>query len=367
MTGFYCHSEAEGRRIPGVSRNSAVRWCTKQRHKETATGSFTPLRYVQDDIIKINNMIKKLLKKLIPKTFSAFVFMFFVGLGMFLGIYFAVSFTEPISDNSGFVEPENVRSEGDWHAYGRGWEPNASGSGSTELSSSTCAAAHGWYWFEDGNGDGDFIDEEDGICVKATTTITASTPGVDTWAGSDCDKDSTYIAAYTCAGNFPNGYVATYSGFSGCTTDTTYNYGDCAVCQADCYDGKKDLPDQGGYTAESDDKSGGGEGPLQPEVLKNWTGTRLPTLNDFFGFCGYKNGSKDYATGCSSDTTHGSYGGMVGRTDECIDASEYDASSGVNWEWLTCNGRGTGGCRACSMTYIDDADNSNRFRAVFRP
>jgi len=318
----------------------------------------------------MENKAKKLFKKLIPKTFGAFVFMFFAGLGMFLGIYFAVSFNEPITSNSGFSEPENTRSKGVWYAYGRGWEPNASGSGSTELSSSTCADAYGWYWFEDGNGDGDFIDEEDGICIKATSTDTTTTPGVDTWNGNDCEtqQDNSYIAAYTCAGNFPNGYVATYSGINvtTCDADATYNDGDCALCQADCYDGKKDLPDQGGYTAGDEEISTGYYGPITTEVLKNWTGTRLPTSLDYFGFCGYLSGSKDYATGCSPDTTIGDYGHMIGRTDECIDISDY-----VNYEWLSERHASSlvlvAGDYACSYFDFRFTNSPYRFRAVFHP
>jgi len=314
--------------------------------------------------------ITNLVKKLIPKTLGAFIFMFFAGLGMFLGIYFAVSFSEPVSDNSGFTEPTNFRSKGGWYAYGRGWEPNASGSGSTELSSSTCADAYGWYWFEDGNGDGDTIDEEDGICVKATSTETGTTPGVDSPSGNACDtqRDNTYIAAYTCSGNFPNGYVATYSGINitTCDADTTYNDGDCALCQADCYDGKKDLPDQNGYTAGDEDISTGNHGPLTAEVLKNWTGTRLPTSLDYFGFCGYKSGSKDYATDCSSATTTGYYGHMIGRTDECIDVSNYNSNEWIlgHDNYYNFQAAGTYACSAASSGIIN---NAFRFRAVFRP
>ena len=104
------------------------------------------------------------------------------------------------------------------------------------------------------------------------------------------------------------------------------------------------------------------------EVLKNWKGTRLPTHNDFFGFCGSEGGSADetYKNSCSSDTTHGNYGQMVGRTGECIDES----NSGT-WQWLSEQHSGSSaslaGDGACSnfinvVVYLD-----YRFRAVFRP
>jgi len=212
---------------------------------------------------------------------------------------------------------------------GTGWTPNGSGDGSTPLNEANCSAASGWYWFEDGNGDGDTTDSEDGVCIQGTHQAAAGS-----WNGDDssAERDNTYIADYTCSGNFPDGTIATYSGTGAGVADTTWNAGDCALCQADCYDGKKDLPDQGGYTRPMEDAAGH-NGPITPEVLKNWKGTRLPTSNDFFGFCGYKDGyiaGDNYSTSCSSDITYGNYGGMAGRTDECLDLSNTGA-----WEWLS--------------------------------
>ena len=249
---------------------------------------------------------------------------------------------------------------------GSGWVPNGSGDGSTDLTQAACAAASGWYWFEDGNGDGDTTDPEDGVCVQGTHQAAAGS-----WNGDDSSTqyDNTYIADYTCAGNFPNGTVATYSGTGAGIADTTWNNGDCALCQADCYDGKKDLPGQGGYTRPKY-ASDGHNGPITPEVLKNWKGTRLPTSNDFFGFCGYKDGylaaGDNYSTSCSSDTTYGSYGGMVGRTGECLDLSNTGA-----WEWLSEQGNSdaarVAGYFACSYFGYSLVNGGYRFRAVFRP
>ncbi|NLE95575.1 MAG: hypothetical protein GX600_07850 [Dehalococcoidia bacterium] len=254
---------------------------------------------------------------------------------------------------------------------GSGWVPNGSGDGSTDLTQAACEAASGWYWFEDGNGDGDTSDPEDGVCVQGTHQAAAGSWNGDDWSS---ERDNTYIAAYTCSGNFPNGTVATYSGInSDGGADTTWNAGDCALCQADCYDGKKDLPDQGTYTTPVEGGTGH-HGPITPEVLANWKGTRLPTSNDFFGFCGYKDGfvaGDNYATSCSADTTHGSYGQMVGRTGECIDASNSGA-----WEWLSeqhSDGYGNygaariAGYTACSHFNSNFVAADFRFRAVFRP
>jgi hypothetical protein len=248
---------------------------------------------------------------------------------------------------------------------GTGWVPNGSGDGSTPLNEANCTAASGWYWFEDGNGDGDTTDPEDGICVQGTHQAAAGS-----WNGDDSSTmyDNTYIADYTCSGNFPLGIVATYSGTGSGVADTTWNNGDCALCQADCYDGKKDLPGQGGYTRPKY-ASDGHNGPITPEILKNWKGTRLPTSNDFFSFCGYKDGyvaGDNYSTSCSSDTTYGSYGGMVGRTGECLDLSNTGA-----WEWLSeqyaSHGARIAGGNACSYFSYGTVGSGYRFRAVFRP
>jgi hypothetical protein len=237
-------------------------------------------------------------KKLTQKILIGLAF----GLAVTAGISLGLTFTEPESGPSGFREPLSANDKGDYLAYGRGWVASSSGDGSTALTQSTCESASGWEWFEDANGDGDTTDQEDGICVKTT----AVSSGNLTWNGNGCSsqQDNSYIADYTCSGTFPNGTVATYSGInSSCTADNTWNDGDCALCQADCYDGVKNLPDQGGYTTGSEAEDGGCEGPLTTEVLKNWVGTRLPTSRDFFGFCGATSGDSDTTAGNSSVPT----------------------------------------------------------------
>ena len=254
----------------------------------------------------------------------------------------------------------------DWP--GRGWVASSSGNASVALTREACDAASGWEWFEDGNGNGDYIDPEDGICVQTA----AVSSGVLCWNGEDnaSDIDNSYIAAYTCSGYFPNGTVASYSGInSGGLADNTWNDGDCALCQADCYDGRKDLPDQGGYTAPDATCTSNEacyEGPITPEVLKNWKGTRLPTSQDFYGFCGYKDGGSDYETGCSSDTTLGDYGQMVGRTDECLDLSDSGSYEWFSDQYFYRYAR-VAGVNACSFVFSILVTDSNRFRAVFRP
>ena len=315
---------------------------------------------------QLNHFYKKITKKALTGLIVGFLIV--------AGIILASAITEPNSGPSGFDGPVTGTSTGNWTSYGRGWVPNASGDGSTVLSKGTCDSAYGWYWFEDGNGDGDMIDEEDGICVKGTSTTYQDTPGIDSWNGnaSTTLRDNTYIPAYTCAGNFPNGYVATYSGLdANGNSDTTYNEGDCALCESDCFDGKKDLPDQNGYTMPKPDAYTGVYGPVTANIIENWTGTKLPTQEDYFGFCGYKNGSEDYATDCSSDTSHGDWGQMVGRTDECLDISNYGGIISDEWEWLASPSHyvwaKAAGWNACSFLYHEALYETCRFRAVFRP
>ena len=241
--------------------------------------------------------------------------------------------------------------------YGRGWVANPSGDGSVALTKAACDATSSWEWFEDANGDGDTTDPEDGICVKVTTVTS------DNWGGTETN-DNTYIAEYTCAGTFPDGVVVPGGSYP--------PSGVCALCTADCYDGVKNLPDQGGYTAPDTDCLPNYEncydGPITPEVLKNWIGTRLPTSLDFYGYCGSKgedNGDSNYYTGCDATTTIGDNGGQMGRTDECIDLS--DTSS----EWLSEQHSNfiarLAGFGACSYVIYDLVAHGNRFRSVFRP
>lgn len=66
----------------------------------------------------------------------------------------------------------DVSSIGAYSGYaGTGW----SGTAITEAS---CDAQNPtWYWFEDGNGDGDTIDPEDGVCIRASTVTSSSWNG----------------------------------------------------------------------------------------------------------------------------------------------------------------------------------------------
>ena len=169
--------------------------------------------------------------------------------------------------------------------------------------------------------------------------------------GSYRSEQDTGLRSDTCAGSFPDGYIA--------TGETN-----CALCVADCYDGRRDLPDRNGYEEDF-----GATGPIQQEVLLNWKGTRLPTPRDFFGFCGSKDendGTGDYLTDCDATTTLGQVGGQIGRTDECMDLSD------TTYEWLAEKYGGNGAIRtiagACSYTtYIAVDDEVTYFRAIFRP
>jgi len=235
--------------------------------------------------------------------------------------------------------------------YGKGWVASTTDDqATTSLTQANCEAAADWEWFEDGNGDGDTDDPEDGICVKTTTRIP------ENWGGTET-SDNSYIMAYDCTGSFPNG------------TTTPAAANTCALCVADCYDGRKDLPDQGSYTAPDTFCSSNEscyEGPITDEVLKNWPGTRLPTFSDFYGYCGWKDSGSNYETGCSANKTLGNYGQMMGRTDECL-----DLSNSSNWEWLServsYGYARVAGYSACSDSDYNYVYSGYRFRAVFRP
>ena len=309
-------------------------------------------------------MRKKLFRNFSKKFLSALIVITFI----LVGAAVAVSFFEPDKMTSSFTEPLHTRDKGDWFAYGRGWIPNASGAGSGELSSSTCALASStggvaWFWFEDGNGDGDTTDEEDGLCVKATSTLTGS------WNGTtNCTTyDNSYLPTYECAGNFPNGYVSTTGytdhGGASCAARTSYAPGQCALCDADCYDGKRDLPARGTYVPSADN-----HGPLTTEILKNWKGTRLPSSEDYYGFCG-SGGSGctgNYCTACTANTTDGTDGHQNGRSDECMSLSDYGT-----YEWLserhTHSNARIAGNYACSYFNSYFVYGARRFRALFRP
>ena len=341
--------------------------------------NFTPLdkSYQAESNTSDKSYLIGLIKNLSKKVITGIIF----GVAIMIGVVAAVAFTEPISGPTGFNEPTNAQDQGDWFAYGRGWLVNSSGDGSSALTKAVCDTASDWYWFEDGSGDGDETDEEDGICVLSAHVISKS------WNGDDDAnagyRDNTYIASYECEGSFPNGTitVGTYRGIdnvAALTWDTTWDNGDCALCQADCYDGKRDLPENPYLIANHylpSEAIAGHNGDLTPEVLKSWTGTRLPTSNDFFGFCGATDGDADstagdslyHASGASTDTSIGNYGKNMGRGT----SSEYMDLSNSTWEWLSeqhhyYDAR-VAGAHACSVFGNGSVYVGYRFRAVFRP
>lgn len=62
-----------------------------------------------------------------------------------------------------------------------------SGGGLAGLTQTNCTdqeAGAGWYWFEDGNGDGDTADPEDGVCIQNTITAQSSSL-VNSWNGAE--------------------------------------------------------------------------------------------------------------------------------------------------------------------------------------
>ena len=303
-----------------------------------------------------------------PKIFNKAIFGLTAGFLVAAALIVAGAFAEPTgSPADEFTGPESATSTGNWTAYGRGWEPNSSGSGSTALTKTACEATtagnQAWFWFEDANGDGDTTDEEDGLCVKATSTLTGSWNGT---AGC-ATYDNSYLPTYECAGNFPNGYVSTTGytdhGGASCAARTSYAPGQCALCDADCYDGKRDLPARGTYVPSADN-----HGPLTTEILKNWKGTRLPSSEDYYGFCGSggSGSTGQYRTGCNANTTDGTSGHQNGRSDECMSLSDYGTYEWLSERFIHSYARvaGNSACSYFSYSYVDDA---RRFRALFRP
>lgn len=122
------------------------------------------------------------------------------------------------------------------------------------------------------------------------------------------------------------------------------------------------------------------QGPLMEKQLKEWTGTKLPTSQDFFGFCGAASGASDStagnssysASGASANKTIGNYGSNVGRGNNASPNDEYmNLSNSGSWEWLseqhTYNYARVAGNYACSYFNSSYVYYSYRFRAVFRP
>ncbi len=118
-------------------------------------------------------------------------------------------------------------------------------------------------------------------------------------------------------------------------------------------------------------------GPLTPDILKTWKGTRLPTNMDWFDYCGKTsatgpavNGNGAYATNStdpySASKTFGNYGGQIGRTNQILNL----ANSG-SFEWLSeqavNNFVQVGGNNACSYITYGFVLSSIRIRAIFRP
>jgi hypothetical protein len=118
---------------------------------------------------------------------------------------------------------------------------------------------------------------------------------------------------------------------------------------------------------------------LTPEILNNWRGTRLPTANDFFGFCGATSGDADgtagdslyHASGASASTTLGNYGGNVGRGRNSSPHDKYMDLSNTAYEWLSEQNYFSiarlAGISACSYSNSNFVYIDYRFRAVFRP
>lgn len=130
-----------------------------------------------------------------------------------------------------------VSSTGAYSGYpGTGWS-------GTAITQSACDAQNPtWYWFADGNGDGDTTDTEDGVCVRASTVTSSSWNGAEQIGTTNITSQSatagtansiTKASADWTANAYANEAVKITSGTAfGCwgvvksnTTDTITVYG----------------------------------------------------------------------------------------------------------------------------------------------
>lgn len=95
-----------------------------------------------------------------------------------------------------------VSSTGAYSGYpGTGWS-------GTAITQAACDAQNPtWYWFEDGNGDGDTTDPEDGVCIRASTVISLS------WNGSE-QIGSTPITAQAATAGSANSITKASAGWT---------------------------------------------------------------------------------------------------------------------------------------------------------
>lgn len=234
-------------------------------------------------------------------------------------------------------------------------------SGISGLNQNVCEnIAVGWEWRADSNYDGV---EDDPICVQGI-------PGPNMrWSTNNVapynQRDNTFIGNYSCSDSEDN--LETFDPQLNGKVVENDGYGDdtnTAVAAADCKDGIRNLLSKNyvesfGYTVPDvtceSGLEGCYEGPLTKQVLAEWKGTRLPTIQDFFGVCG--NGT--------DSTTFGDYGYQVGRTDNVITAggSAEHLSDVHGWSYCYSSTQ-----YACSATNYNHFSNSHALlRVIFRP
>ncbi|MBM2818150.1 MAG: Hemagglutinin family protein [Parcubacteria group bacterium] len=79
----------------------------------------------------------------------------------------------------------------------------------TAITQATCDAQNPtWYWFEDGNGDGDTTDPEDGVCVRASAVTSSS------WNGSEQIASFTPITAQAATAGAANSITKASAGWT---------------------------------------------------------------------------------------------------------------------------------------------------------
>ncbi len=227
--------------------------------------------------------------------------------------------------------------------------------------------------------------ETDRAVLSGTVTTTDATSvtdsdqamSVNVWIGQ-----KVLITGGTGSGSYGvvesnTGTKLTVASWSGTAPDVASTFKIIYILPRSAYVGTAGMSQIIGGT--SDDVKAG-QGPLAEKQLKEWVGTKLPTSQDFFGFCGATSGDADgtaggstySSSGASTNSTIGNYGSNVGRGKNAAPNDEYmDLSNSGSWEWLSEQHSGSGarvaGNSACSYFGSSNVNSGYRFRAVFRP
>jgi hypothetical protein len=212
----------------------------------------------------------------------------------------------------------------------------------------------------------------DRAIYSGTVTGTSTNQITDANIPADAIKANVYIGQEVLitagTGNGSTGIIQSNASTTNADSFTVTGWSSTAPSVGSAYSIIYIIPR--GYTRNTSD-SLQNKGPLTPKVLNTWTGTRLPTFQDFYDYCG-KSGSTNYAYVASSADplssvkTYGNYGNQIGRTTQVLNVGNMPS-----YEWLSGQFYNSyallAGYYACSYVNYINVNNSGRFRALFRP